>query len=74
MTATDPEGPKEPTPAILTPPALGTFHVSVEDCPCTMEAGTAEKDEPAAVGQDVTLTPACSVMSGQPAAPRAVKV
>jgi hypothetical protein len=56
LTETLPEAPNVPTPAIVTLVALGTLQVSVELPPKAIVPGEAEKDEPATVGQGVTLT------------------
>ena len=73
-TETEPEGPKVPTPAMETLFALGTFQESVEDCPCAIDEGEAEKDEPEAEGHAPTVTVACNWTEGQPEAPEAVKI
>lgn len=57
-TVTEPEGPKLPTPAIVTPAAFGTFQLRVELPPGLMEEGDDVKLEAEAEGQTVTPTSA----------------
>ena len=56
---------KVPTPAMVTDVALGTFQVSVELWPGAMIEGEALNDDPATVGQLVTVTVTSRVVAAQ---------
>jgi len=75
LTVTEPERGKVPAKAsIVTPVALGTFHVRVELPPGAIVEGEAVKIEEPGVGQATKKTVVCNWIEEHAPAPVAVKV